>query len=206
MDSAFYNHLRAFQISPLATRSHLLLANLRRPLRRLLKARLSALETSTSRYVGVHVRHGDKSQEYPLVAFSTYMTLASHLASTSSISDVYLATDNNTILTTDFPTYPHLHFLSQNVERHGDQPGGKGGYWRTGFTNRQLELFLTSMVDLEMLSRAQVFVGSESSGFTQLVKARRGAEGRWGATWGLRGEGGVVQEELGGEWFDQGVL
>lgn len=204
MTEQFYNHLRAFDLNPLATRSFLLLTNPRRPIRQLLATRLATIEPSP-RYISLHVRHGDKSQEYPLIPFETYMSTVDQLAASSSIKDIYLATDNSSIITHELQKYPHLHFITQAMERHGDEAGGKGGYWRTGFLTEQLDLFLTSMVDLEMLSRAEVFVGSESSGFTHLVKARRAAEGRF-RTWGLLASGKVLEEELGAEWIDEGVM
>lgn len=204
MTEIFYNHLRAFDVNPLATRSFLLLANPRRPIRQLLASRLASIEPSP-RYISLHVRHGDKSQEYPLIPFETYMATVEQLAAASSIKDVYLATDNSSIITHELQKYPHLHFITQTMERHGDQAGGKGGYWRTGFLTKQLDLFLTSMVDLEMMGQAEVFVGSESSGFTHLVKARRAAEGRF-RTFGLHASGKVMEEELGPEWFDEGVF
>jgi hypothetical protein len=204
MTETFYNQLRAFDLNPLATRSFHLLANPRRSIRQLLASRLSAIGPSP-RYISLHVRHGDKSQEYPLIPFETYMATVDRLAASSSIKDIYLATDNSSIIIHELQKYSHLHFITQTMERHGDQAGGRGGYWRTAFLTKQLDLFLTSMVDLEMMSRAEIFVGSESSGFTHLVKARRAAEGRF-RTFGLHASGKVTEEELGPEWFDEGVL
>ena len=207
MDGAFYSNLHQRGLDPFAARAFLLIATPRRAVRRLLETRLANLENQAGpRYLGTHIRHGDKSMEYSLVDFTAYMKVITSLGGTTSLDTVYLATDNATIVTHDIEDYPEFLFVVQEgLVRSGGESGGKG-YWRKGYHTKRLELFLTTMLDLEMLSRSEAFVGSESSGFTQLVKARRLAEGGGTlATMGLGGRGEVEQAVMGPAWFDRDV-
>lgn len=204
MTDAFYNRLSRSGLDPVAARSYLLVATPRRAVRDLMKQRLIKLDASVgARYISVHVRHGDKSMESKLVEFATYMDTVINLVATSSLHTVYLATDNATIIDYELDGYPELSFITQDgLRRFGGRAGGDGD-WKAGYRNDKLELFLTTMVELDMLSRGEIFVGSESSGFTHLVKARRLAE-RAGTsqTWALDARGKAEEVVVWSAWFD----
>ena len=121
------------------------------------------------RYMGMHVRHGDKKLEAALVPFSCYMAHADRIATAASIRDVFLATDNQTLVDEDSKTYGRYEWHAQDVNRYGSD---QGGWW---YSQKQsaYDRLVKLLVDASILSRADAFIGSAHSGYTHLVNAMR---------------------------------
>jgi hypothetical protein len=165
-DPRFHQYWGRRNLAGAGATPQLLVSRLRHKYRVAANSRLTVLRPSV-RYFGVHVRHGDKIWEAPLEPFTNFMREVEKLSSHHQMHDIYLATDNSTIIAHDLVLYPRFNFSAQLTHR-----GGEGtGHWKDG--HAPLELLLTTMVDLVKLSKASVFVGSRASGFTQLVHAMR---------------------------------
>ena len=150
----------------------LALAHPRRSIRQQLLAKSDQTFTggvSQARYIGIHVRHGDKAMEYPLVPFVEYMREAKRFGDLLALRTVYLATDNSSIVTFDLQQYPDFRFVVQKIDRGGAAPGGS---WYNESWDR-LQLFLTAFLDIQFLTASSVFIGSQNSGFTGLVQRVR---------------------------------
>ena len=165
MDDSFAKYQREMNVG--AALLHLLVSTPRKAIRELLALRLATL-SPIRRYIGMHVRHGDKAYEFALLPFSGYMDQVKTLSQTHGIRDVYLATDNSSILEHELTHYPELRFTTQSMVRSG-QVGGIEGYWGAGYTSK-LELFMVSLVDIVKLAGSDLFIGSQRSGFTHLVQ------------------------------------
>jgi hypothetical protein len=168
MDDAYHRSNSLRQIGERGTIPQLIVSRLRPAYRAMLSARL-ALLPPTVQYIGLHVRHGDKVNEYPLVSFDKYMEQVEVISSSYQIRDIYLATDDDTIVKEQLVRWPHLHFVTQDMHRSGPLDSG---WWGEGQASA-LDLFLSTMVDLVKLTQSTIFLGTQNSGFTAVVNNLR---------------------------------
>ena len=145
--------------------SHLMIKSPRRFLRAALEDRLANLNPYKA-YFGLHVRHGDKSLEHALVPFHEYMRHVQDLSRTAASRNVYIATDNATLLQYGLTQYPNFHFFYQDMFRAGSV-SGSAGWWDQA---PPTELLLNLLVDLHVLRGADVFIGTQFSGITWLIQ------------------------------------
>lgn len=110
------------------------------------------------KYLGLHIRGGDKVMEYDIQDVSKYMSL---LEQHSSLREAFVLTDDYGIilkLRNDYPRW-EFHTLCDELER---------GYYHDVFmantdiesiANRHIKLFAS----MDILSKSQIFVGTFSS-------------------------------------------
>jgi hypothetical protein len=120
-----------------------------------------------SRYVGVHIRGGDKAVEHKLFTPADYMRKVQELTDCKAI---FVATDDyETIrgLQAEFPAY--TFFTSCSSLANGYQQEAFNVQHKEAKRNDLLDLF----ADVDMLSAAELFVGTYSSNVGMYVGMRR---------------------------------
>lgn len=110
-----------------------------------------------NRYVAMHIRRGDKTLEAPHTALDKYMKI---LQTHSDCRDVFVATDDYTVIEQLKEQYCDLHFFTLCSPQHRgydqrtfDAVGGK---------EKDREM-ISLFADVEILSKAECFVGTLSS-------------------------------------------
>ncbi|CDR46209.1 RHTO0S12e01618g1_1 [Rhodotorula toruloides] len=166
-DGTYYDFLRKNGYDVRASLTGLLLLNPTRRVREGVEEHSNG-GSKLARYIGAHVRHGDKKLEATLVNFTSYMDEVERRGRASGIRDVFLATDDAEVVERETSEYPLLRFSLQDTLRP------KSGFWYDGFRGKQFDLFLSVYTDVAMLSQADIFVGTGSSSMSTLVQALRG--------------------------------
>lgn len=109
------------------------------------------------KYIGLHIRGGDKFVEHELEACATYMTKAEQL---SSLREAYVLTDDYTVIQTLRRDYPYWHFYTLT------DPSEKG-YFHQSFLKQTADdrrkKLIKLFASMELLRSSELFVGTLSS-------------------------------------------
>ena len=109
------------------------------------------------RYVAMHIRRGDKTLEAPHTALDRYMNV---LQKHSDCRDIFVATDDYTVIQQLEEQYPDYHFFTLCPPQH------RGYDQRTFDAVRGKEKdteMISLFADVEILSKAECFVGTLTS-------------------------------------------
>ena len=149
----------------------LALSQPRRFIRQLMKPVIERFPDSSShsRFIGVHIRHGDKIKEYPLIPFTEYLEVLDYFHRLFFINLIYIATDNATIISHDIIRSSFFHFIYQEIPRFGGSPGA---FWAHATSDR-LQLFVSVLIDIYVLASSAVFIGTQNSGLSVLIQQIR---------------------------------
>jgi len=108
-------------------------------------------------YLGIHIRSGDKLIETPLLATPQYIEKARSL---SSLSHIFLSTDNYAIVEEARRLYPHLSFFTLCTP-------GETGYIHQDFLKLAAPIrhfhLLNLFASIELLASSRHFIGTFSS-------------------------------------------
>jgi hypothetical protein len=106
------------------------------------------------KYASVHIRKGDKDTEYAFMPTATYMK---KLTEVSDLKDVFILTDDYTVIEFLQTEYPNIHFytLVNQEER---------GYMHTDFmklsSSKKKSGLIKLFASIEIMSAAEVTVGT----------------------------------------------
>lgn len=121
------------------------------------------------KYIGIHVRRGDKIQESPYVPIRRYIDL---LASYSEVIPIFIATDDvrcTVDLRRAFPKRD-IFFLTGMEQQGYDQ-----GKFNNSAEYIRFEQMVRFLFELEMLADAETFIGSSPSNVFFLIQYLRAA-------------------------------
>lgn len=118
-------------------------------------------------YVAVHIRRGDKVSEAPNSSIIKYMEA---IKEKTNCRNIFVATDDYAVYVELCKSYPDYQFftLTQNT---------KNGYQQTDFNsampNVRYKETIALFADVEMMSKADLFVGTFTSNVGQYMLIRR---------------------------------
>jgi hypothetical protein len=119
-----------------------------------------------AQYVGIHVRAGDKRKETTLLSPDSYMD---QLKAVSTVRDVLVMTDDYAQYEYLLAHYPDWRFYT--LEDRSSQ-----GYLHRRFMKESLEVkqkhYLKLLTSMELMSRADVFVGTLTSNIGMFLQIR----------------------------------
>lgn len=118
-------------------------------------------------YVGVHIRRGDKITEAPNSSITKYMKA---IEAQTDCKKIFVATDDYTVYEELCAAYPDYHFFTLTGKN-------KKGYQQNDFNDALPEMryeeTIALFADVEMLTEAELFVGTFSSNVGQYMLIRR---------------------------------
>jgi hypothetical protein len=120
-----------------------------------------------SRYIGIHIRGGDKVTEYSLFAPSDYINLKERV---SGLNDIFVATDDFKYIIELKTQFPHYRFYTYcKPKSQGFDFHDYSFLAMAEKRNHLIELFL----DIEVLSQSEFFIGTYSSNVGMYLGMRR---------------------------------
>lgn len=132
----------------------------------LLDKRITTLELP-DKYVSIHVRRGDKSGEIDLFELDKYMKL---LKEKSEIKDVFVATDDYSIVEELRNNYKDYRFYTLSTS---DNKGFFYDQYASLESNAKKEHMLALLVDVALLERGDIFVGTYSSNIGMFIGMKK---------------------------------
>ena len=148
------------------------------------------------RYVAIHVRRGDKASEVALQSLQKYVDAVKIL----NTSNVFIATDDGGVIETlrEMLAPRKVYFTTGSEERRGhsqlklNQAGMKRNYMKT----------ITLLAELEIIRRADYFVGTFSSNVGRLAHILREGDARTSISLDDRWAPGVAWKTFGQKYCE----